>query len=216
MAERVARVVGLDSFDVYIHQVRSRGVAVELGAPNILFVPSSLVDAPEAQRVFLLAKPLLGFATGVGVLAKLTPREVEVLVAAVLRFVAPTHGQGLTSEEVLEETKKRLLRAASRKSRKTLEDAAKQLLAHGPLDFIAWAEKVDRRLIQLATLVADDLVGSVDILRRLERELQHREGAELVRRSPPIADLVRFWVSADAMSLRDAAVSSASVRSNAP
>ncbi|MEZ4256108.1 MAG: tetratricopeptide repeat protein, partial [Polyangiales bacterium] len=205
LANDVCRVAGVGNIDLYVHRVRSRGVAMELSDPPALFVPASIEDLSLPQQTFLLSKPVLAVAIGpAGGGEASRPGWFEVLVAASVRMVAPQYGDGLTSEEVLEDTKRRIQKAISRKAKKVIEERAGHIAALPPIDYAAWSAGVHQCLRQFASLAADDLVATVDITRRLEREHQGREGAELVRKSPVVQGMVRFWLSDTANSLRRA------------
>ncbi|MCA9583152.1 MAG: hypothetical protein KC416_15240, partial [Myxococcales bacterium] len=85
---------------------------------------------------------------------------------------------------------------------KPLEEATQRLLAAPPLDFADWAEGAQRALACAASVVADDLASSVELYRMTQRDLAHRRGEELVRRSPTVLQMLLFWVSEEAMAAR--------------
>jgi tetratricopeptide (TPR) repeat protein len=202
LADAITKATGSRPLDLYVHRVRSRGVALELGETPSLFVPAALNEMTETQQAFLIAKPILAVVAGVDALEKLTPRELEVLVAAAVRLVKPGFGEGLTSEEVLEDTKKRVAKAMSRKSRRTVEELAAFIADGPPVDYAAWAEQAHQALRELSALLADDLVDAVELTRRLDRELSQRESDDLIRRSPALQSLLRLWISDKALAVR--------------
>ncbi|MEM9194549.1 MAG: tetratricopeptide repeat protein, partial [Myxococcota bacterium] len=202
VADRVAVIMGVEQFDLYIHRVRTRGVAVELTSPPSLLVPASVADLPEPQQVFLLARPLLAIAQRLHAIEKLTPRELEVSLASAARNVSPGYGAGLTSEDILDERAKRLHKSLPRRSRKAVEAVASRYVEAPRVDFVRWTEGIQRTSRRLACLLSDDLPSCVELLQRMERELGGLHGPALVKGSPAVADLVRYWVSADAMTVR--------------
>lgn len=202
LADELADVFGIDDFELYVHRVRTRGVSVELGAVPAILVPSQVVDMPRAQQVFMLSQPLMNMGARLHPIDKLTPRELEVLLASASRAVAPGYGAGLTSEDFLDEQARRITKALGRKGRRTMEEAATRYVESDPVDFARWVEKVRRANHRLAALLTDDLAAAVDVVRKAERELAGLDGMSLARKSEVVADLLAFWISEPALQLR--------------
>ncbi len=135
-------------------------------------------------------------------MAKLTPRELEVLLASAARNVQEKYGAGLTSEDFLDEQAKRIYKATPRRQRKALEEAARAYIDAPRVDFTRWARAAVRTANRAAALLSDDLLGTIEVLRRTERDLAALKGSGLVRESEVVRDLVKFWPSAAAMHLR--------------
>jgi hypothetical protein len=202
LADRIAAILGVGEFELYVHRVRSRGLAVELSNPPSLLVPAQVAELPEPQQVFLLARPLAAMSAGLHPVEKLTPREVEVLLASACRNVAPGYGSGLTSEDFLADQAKRIGKALPRRSRKSVEAIAARYVEAPRLDFPRWSAAVGRVCQAVAALLADDLVACVEVMERSERELTGLEGPALIRSSSTLRDLLRFWVSDAGVKLR--------------
>lgn len=202
LADRIAAALGLESFELYVHQDRQRGFAIEMGAPPLLIVPASLGELPLPQQVFAIARPLVHLARGLGLVEKLTPRELEVLLASAARHVRAGFGGGLTSEELLEDQSKRLYKNLARRQRRPMEEAAQAYVDAGRVDFPRWVRGAHRTAIRVAALLADDLNGSLEILRRIDREAPGATGAAWLAASDVARDLVVFWASKPAMHLR--------------
>lgn len=202
LCDRIAGVFGVGEYDLYAHRARGRGVSIELSDPISVIVPVGLAELPEPQQVFALSRVFANIARGIATIDKLTPREVEVVLAAAARTVAPTFGQGLTSEDFLDDQSKRIGKALSRRNRKTLEELAAQYVSSPAPDFPTWARALQQTANRAAVLVGDDLNAGVEVLRRTEREFVGIDGATLARTSPIIADLLRFWVSEAAFAFR--------------
>lgn len=200
--DRIAEILGAPPVELYMHRVRSKGIGVELSSPPALLVPAPVADLPEPQQVFLLARPLYLVARRIHPVAKLQPREIQVLLAAAARQVDPSFGAGLTSDEYLQEHGRRLQRALPRRARRTVEDLARRHLAAPPVDFPSVVAGAEGAALRVAAVLADDLQACVEVLQRTERDLQGLSGAALLRRSGPVHDVVRFWLSDDALALR--------------
>jgi len=202
LADRIASILGVEDFELYVHRVRSRGLAVELSNPPSLLVPAQVAELPETQQVFLLTRPLAAISAGLHPVEKLTPREVEVLLASACRNVSPGYGSGLTSEDFLADQAKRIHKALPRRVRKSVEGMAGRYVETPRLDFPRWSAAVGRVCQAVAALLSDDLVACVEVMQRSERELSGLEGPALVRSSSTVRDLLRFWVSDAGVKLR--------------
>jgi hypothetical protein len=202
LSDRVAAAVGVAEYELFIHRARSRGLSVELSHPPAVLIPAGAADLPVAQQVFVLCRPLAMIALRFQAAAKLTPRELEVLLASAARAVAPGYGAGLTSEDFLEDQQKRIQRALPRKSRKAMEEAAERYVKAQGLDFPRWVARMDRAVARVALVLANELVACVDVLRRTERDLADLDGMSLARQSEVVADLLHFWMSDAAVQLR--------------
>lgn len=200
--DRVGTIFGSPALELFVHRIRGRGVAIELADPTYVLVPAWLSELSEAGQVFLAARVLALAAARLSVADKLTPRELEILVASATRIVAPGFGAGLTSEDVLDDQAKRIGKLLSRKSRRTLDELAPRYARDPIQDYPSFTANVQRAAARVALLVADDLERSVDVLRRLERDGQGLELLAFLRSSPLAQDLVRFHGSEQALELR--------------
>ena len=202
LGDHVAAILGVEEWELYLHQSRQVGHLLELGSPPMVIVPASTADLPQAVQVFLLARPLVQVARGIEAVEKLTPRELEVLLASAARNVDDGYGQGLTSEEFLGEQRKRLHKATPWLHRKVVDEAARAYVAAGPVDFGRLSRGATRTAARVAALLSDDLVASVRALQRTERDIQGLAGPALLAGSPIVRDLLAFWASEPAMHLR--------------
>ena len=202
LADEIGGILGAPAFDLYVHEERSRGLSLELASPPAVVIPAAALELPESHQVFLLARPLIHITRQFPAVAKLTPRELEVLLASAARNVQEKYGAGLTSEEFLDEQAKRIYKATPRRQRKALEEAARAYIAAPRVDFTRWARAALRTANRAAALLSDDLLGTIEVLRRTERDLAALKGVGLVRESEVVRDLITFWPSAAAMHLR--------------
>ncbi|MBX3268882.1 MAG: tetratricopeptide repeat protein [Sandaracinaceae bacterium] len=201
-ADRVAAIFGLGELALYVHRARAKGVAVELSEPPSILVPQGIAEMPEAHRVFALAKAMANISVGLYAVDRLTPRELEIVLAATCRRLSPGFGAGLTSEDVLDDIGKRLYRALPRKNRgRPLDDASRAYVAAKPIDFAHFVEAVQTSASRIALVLCDDLSAALDVLKRTERDLGELSGAKLLRH-PTASRLARFWVSPEAEILR--------------
>jgi tetratricopeptide (TPR) repeat protein len=200
--DRVGAVFGSPPYELFVHRVRGRGVAIELAEPTYVLVPAWLSELSEAGQVFLAARVMGLAAARLSVVDKLTPRELEILVASATRIVAPGFGAGLTSEDVLDDQAKRIGKLLSRKARRTLDELAPRYAQSPIQDYPAFSARVARAAARVGLLVADDLERSLDVLRRIERDGQGLDFPTFLRGSPLAQDLLRYHGSEQALEVR--------------
>ncbi len=195
LVDRLSALFGVEEFDAWIHHTAEAGVIVEPTPKPTVLIPAWLSELDLAGQVFPLARVLFNLARGVHPIDAFSPREIEVLLAASARTVVPSFGEGVATREILDERQRLILKGLPRK-RKDQFKAAATVLARSPAQdlgmFVQWAHQTARRV---ALVVADDLLRSLDVLRRTD---DIGEGPT----SPIVADLLKVWVSKPAMDLR--------------
>ncbi len=203
LADRCASLFGGVEFELFVHSLARREVAVEPAPSPMLLVPSEELERPMPGKVLLLTEPLALVAMGLEVFAKLTPREVQILVAAAVRPVSESFGSGLTAEEELNALSKRLYKALPWLGRKPVQEAAAAYAeVSRKVDFGRLAYKCRRAAFFAAALAADDLGAALAHLRRVHPELSTLDGPELLDRSELVRDLFSFWISPGTHALR--------------
>lgn len=208
LAEQAAAVLGAGPFDLYVHRMRGRGAVVENTEPYAVIVPASVMEVGEREQLFVFGRLMSRIATKTFLIDKLTPRELEVHLAAATRLVVPGFGEGLVNEEYLEDRAKRIGRAISRKSRKAIETLARTYASAPPLDFPAWVRAMDRTAARAGLLVCEDVGTALDHIKRSDKDLvglpmtTTQEMVGCLRRSDAVVDLLRFLLSDEHTTLR--------------
>jgi hypothetical protein len=141
-------------------------------------------------------------ARKLSVVDKLPPDAIEVLLAAAARHVDPSFGTGLTDEGTLNAYAKKVYKSVSWLGRGRVEEAVNLYLGAAPMDIREWTRKVKLTAARAALVVSDDLPRVVEMLRRTEGDLAGLTGDALEEGSLLIGDLMRFWVSESALTLR--------------
>ncbi|MGE0786168.1 MAG: tetratricopeptide repeat protein [Sandaracinaceae bacterium] len=200
-AERVASIFGLGDFSLFLHRARGKGISVELYEPPAIMLPAPIAEMGEAQRTFAFARAMSNIAVGLYAVDRLTPREIEIVLASVARRASPSFGSGLTSEDILEDIGKRTYKGLPRKNRRTLDERCGAYVQSQAVDFAHFVEAIVTSANRIALVVADDLLAVLDVLHKYERDLTHLSGAKLVAH-PMVTRLCRFWVSPEADALR--------------
>ncbi|MFT3921504.1 MAG: tetratricopeptide repeat protein [Myxococcales bacterium] len=196
LSDRIAALVGVQEYELYVHRTRGRGPGIELDGVPLLLVPAWILEQGESQQVFMLARMLILCARKCHPILKLTPRELDVVFAAYTRNQVPSFGTGLTSEEILDDQGKRLYKALSRRTRKLVEDTAQRYAAMGGMDLVPWVESREREATRAAALLCDDLSAALDCLAR------SRDTGATDRSEETTGDLYRFWVGEAALRVR--------------
>lgn len=202
LANRIAAALDIHHFDLFLHRIRNRDISIEFGAHPALLVPATIMEKDPATQAFLLARPMTQIARGFAAVEKLTPRELDVLLASAARIVKPDFGSGLTNEEFLNDQARRLQRAIPRKDRRLVKDAALAYSQVKRVKFDRWANAAHRAATRIALLLCDDLDPIVQETRsRIPPEMQ----SDLVHlhTQPGYLDALKFWASPAAMHLRE-------------
>jgi tetratricopeptide (TPR) repeat protein len=202
IANRIAAALDVRNFDLFLHRVRNRGITIEFGAHPAVLVPATIMEKDPCTQAFLLAQPMTQIARGYHAVEKLTPRELDVLLASAARTVKPDFGSGLTSEEFLNEQTRRLQRAIPRRDRRLVRDAALAYSQAKRVKFDRWVNAAHRTALRAALLVCDDLDPLVQDVRSRIAPEREAEG-ETFETHPTYIDALKFWASPAAMHLRE-------------
>jgi hypothetical protein len=141
-------------------------------------------------------------ARGHQAVEKLTPRELDVLLASAARIVKPDFGSGLTSEEFLNEQTRKLQRAIPRRDRRAVREAAVAYAQAQRVKFDRWVHAAQRTATRAALLLCDELDP---LARELQSQIAPERAAEgeTFESHPEFIDALKFWASPAAMHLRD-------------
>ncbi len=200
LVDRLASFFNLEELDVYVHRHQGRGVGIENTSRPSLLLPIWLGEVGQAQQIYLVTQALAHLARGTYPVHLMNARELSLAVAAAIRSAVPGYGSKLAPPEVLDDRARLLMRGVPRRKRRVLESAAQvcaSMAMPEPNTLVHWLHQTTGRL---AAIVADDIVGVVDVVRRTDK--LGEQGPDLLARSPVIADLMRVWMSEPAMTVR--------------
>ena len=201
LTDRVATIFGLPDHHLYVHQVHSGLLEVELTEPVSIIVPAYLMNLSEAQQVFLLARIMANAVRRLSAVDRLPPHEIELLLVATAESLGYSARTGLDSTAVSDQAR-RISRLLSRRTRRSIEEVAPQFAGAPPPDFAEWVAQVRTAAARAALLVSDELPGSIALVRRLEGDLAGTQGEVRERGIRLAEDLLRFWASDTAFQLR--------------
>ena len=200
LAMRVAKIFGAE-LEVYEHAAADPAILVEPFEMPALVVSQRLRRLPVAQQVFLLSYAIAPIAVRLHPALWLRPPELEVALTGAVRVVAPSFVLGATSTDDGNNAREALRRHVTRKWRRPMEIAAEELAAKPPADVAHWQAAIAQTMLRAALLVADDLPASIEAM-RLVAELPAARGPALVQSSEVVRDLMRFWISNRAATVR--------------
>jgi hypothetical protein len=202
LSDRIAAIFGIVEHDLYLHRAHSGALEIEFTDPPAVLVPSYLTNLSEAQQTFLLARVMANLARGLQAVDKLAPPALELLLASATRNIDPSYGMGLGDDDFLSNQSKRIVKALSRRSRRSMEETALLYSGVPRINFVDWAAKVRLTAARAALVLSDDLPASVELVRRMEGDLAGLSGVALAQGMRVVQDLLRFWVSDSAFALR--------------
>ena len=197
--DRLAAAFGLEELDMYVHAGLGGDVAIELSEPPALMVPTSIGDLSAAERAFLIARPLAAVAMGTHAALKLSAADVGAVLAAAVRRLVPGFEDGSHDADLVARLEPLL--APSWFGRSKVDEVVQHYYAE-PVEAPIWAPTVKLTVTRAAALLSGDLNACVSALRRTGEIAADLRGADLVRRSPLVEDLLGFWGSETAMEVR--------------
>jgi hypothetical protein len=145
---------------------------------------------------------MMNICRGVYVADKMPAQSIHALLIAATRNVDPSFGSGQGDEDYLNSLSRRVGRALPWLGRRPVEDAARAYAPAPTPNMNDWVLRVRMTATRSALLVADDVHGSLTLLRRLEGDLARLSGNALDRGLTLIADAMRFVVSDNAATVR--------------
>lgn len=202
LAERIADVLQAGEFELYLAPQYTGGVTLEFSDPVSIVVPGSFTDLSEPARAFALGRVLINVARRVPLVGKLSPLEIEVYLASAARNADPNFARGLAGEDFLNAQAKKIHKAVSWGKRRVLEDSARLYSRSPASDVASWVDSVTVAGARGALLLANDLPAAIDYLRRTEGDFSGLPAAQAARGMALASDLMRFWISDTAVSLR--------------
>jgi cellulose synthase operon protein C len=199
LATRIGKIFGIE-VEVYEHAAPEPMVIVEPLEVPALVVSQMMRRLPGPQQAFLLAFGVASIATRLHPALWLRPEDLELAVVGGVRTVHPAFTLGAIGDEA-NPARDTLRKVISRRWRRPMELAAEELVVKPPGHVGEWQVMIRQTMLRAAMLIADDLAASFEAMRYVV-ELPAVRGAALVQSSEPVRDLLRFWISNRAASVR--------------
>lgn len=202
LAERVASVFGVESFDLYVHRAHSGPVQLELTDPVSVLVPASVAGLPEPVAVFALARCFASVARGMAAIERLDEEELRLLLGGAARGEDSSFGASGPDDELLSSMQRRVAKALPWLGRGAIELAARSYGSAPPADFGEWLLGARMTSARAAAIVCDDIVSAADFLRRAEGDLSGADSKQSLKARRLLGDLLGFWVSDGAFAMK--------------
>ena len=149
---------------------------------------------------FWIARHLTLLRNGAVLLEKIKPATLELFISAAVYIIRPESKLRLPEERVAE-VAQQIYKALSRKERKALPLAVEKV-SRSPGDIEAWRDSLLRCADRVGLLVCGDIVTAVHELASTSEEKLDANEIDDIIRLPNVADLLRFAVDSDYLSLR--------------
>ncbi|MEZ4300439.1 MAG: tetratricopeptide repeat protein [Polyangiaceae bacterium] len=203
LADRVARSLGVESFELYLSPVWQGPPRVYPGDPPAIVAASSFADFPEPEQLFVLARLLVRVALGPTFLDELTPEALDGFLLAALRTVDPGFGAGELQrprEMAAQGLLSHVQRAIGRRQKKQIEELVLPVLLPS-FDVRPFSLAIRRTEYRAALALSGDIVAAIDHLRRIDAARIPDEARALLKH-PVTSELIRFALQPDAVSER--------------
>jgi len=204
LAERVARTLGIEEFELYLAPQWQGAARVFPGDPACIVGPANFPDLPEPEQFFALSRLLTRIALGVTWLDELSVEAADGLLLATLRAVEPLFGVGEVAgprEQALQNFLQPVQKAIGRRQRKLIEELLPN--TSPGYDARAFMIGVRRTEYRAAYVMSGDLVCAVDYMRRFDRELSRAaESPRVLLQHPVTNELIRYAMTPDAYNER--------------
>jgi hypothetical protein len=200
IATQLAAVFGISEYYLYINPSNTAPPLIELTNPISILVPDSVVALRDAGKVFALSRLFTYAAKGQQAVLKLGS-DLELILTALTYKYNPILSGG-HDLDTLDRLAKRIIKATSWRGRRAVEEAAQHLAGVPNLDIAECLQGMERCAVRAAALLSGDLGVAVAEIQKSDPLLAHLSGRELVSQSNLISDLLSFWVSKPAMTLR--------------
>ncbi|MFT3767764.1 MAG: tetratricopeptide repeat protein [Minicystis sp.] len=133
LADRVARALGIEAFEIYLSPGWQGAARVYPGDPPAIVGSTSFAELPEAEQLYALARLLVRAALGPTWLDELPVDAADGLFLASLRAVEPTFASGeLTPqrESMTQSFLPAVQRAIGRRQKKQIEEIAPTIVSN--------------------------------------------------------------------------------------
>jgi tetratricopeptide (TPR) repeat protein len=204
LADRLARALGIEAFEVYLSPAWQGAARVYPGDPPAIVGSTSFAELPEPEQMYALARLLTRAALGPTWLDELPVDAADGLFLASVRAVEPSFASGeLTPqrESMAQSFLPAVQRAIGRRQRKQIEEIAPTIISN--YDARAITIGVRRSEYRVAYVLAGDLVAAIDYLRRFDRDIgRSTEDPRVLLTHPVTNELLRYALSAEAVAER--------------
>jgi tetratricopeptide (TPR) repeat protein len=210
IVQRLTVLFGIeDHFDVFTVRAGANQVEVEGTFPASLLIPVTLVtSAPRRELVLQIARALGRLRAGSYLAARLSARELGIILAASMRSRYADYGRGLATEEVLNDLAQKIARQVPRRHRRAFDRGVLGVAEAGPLDVNRWRLGMTYTASRASVFGSGDVLGGLENVIRSDRRLASaaavspNELLDIARGFPEIVELVAFVLDDAFIALR--------------
>ena len=204
LADRLARALGIESFEIYLSPSWQGAARVYPGDPPAIVGSTSFAELPEPEQIFALGRLLTRVALGPTWLDELPVDAVDGLFLAVMRTVDPSFGSGEISaarDGMASSFLASVQKAIGRRQKKLCEELLPTVPAH--YDARAITIGVRRSEYRIAYVLGGDLVAAIDYLRRFDRDIgRSADDPRLLLTHPVTNEMLRYALTAESVAER--------------
>ncbi len=206
LADRIARALGIEQFELYLTPSWQGAVRVYPGDPPALVGPIGFAELPESEQVFALGRLLTRVALGVSWLDEIPTEIADAFLLAALRSTAPAFASNALAaprEHATSNLLPGVQRAMGRRQRKQLEELLAQGQVSHDYDMRAFSIAVRRSEYRAAYVLSGNLLAGLDYLRRVDADIARaHDQPKLYLQHPVTNELLRWTLSAEAFAER--------------
>jgi hypothetical protein len=204
LADRLARALAIEAFEIYLSPTWQGAARVYPGDPPAIVGSTTFAELPEPEQLFALARLLTRVALGPTWLDELPVDAVDGLLVAVMRAVDPNFGSGEVSpsrDAMATSFAAGVQKAMGRRQKKQIEELGPNVPAS--YDARAITIAVRRSEYRIAYVLSGDLVAAIDYLRRFDRDIgRSADDPRLLLTHPVTNEMLRYALSAEAAAER--------------
>jgi tetratricopeptide (TPR) repeat protein len=204
LADRLARALGIESFELYLSPVWQGAARVYPGDPPAIVGSLAFAELPEPEQAFALGRLLTRIALGLSWLDEVPVEAMDGFLIASVRSVELLFGSGELSaarEAMAQSFGPPVQKNIGRRQRKALEELLPTLSA--AYDARTFAIGVRRSEYRIGYLLAGDVIAAIDYLKRFDREIARAEtDPRILLQHPVTNELLRYALTADGFNER--------------
>ncbi len=202
VAERVASAVGIDEFELYVANQGVSTLLVTTADPPGIIVPVRLLEMPESVQLFAFTRIFSLMSRRWHACDQFDGATLQHWYMAALRLADSDYAGGTAEDDLVSSLSKRLGKALPWGRRGRVEEAAQACLGVKPAAVEEFRRHARWAAARLASVLSDDLLGSVAWIRQTEGDQSGRPSAMAAPATLLVDELLRGWVSDGATEVR--------------
>jgi hypothetical protein len=199
LADRLARTLGIETYDLYLSPNWQGAMRVYPGDPPAIVGSTNFAELSEPEQLFALGRLLTRIALGPTWLDELPVDAVDGLYLAAMSSVDPSFGSGEVSasrDGMANSFLPAVQKAIGRRHKKLIEELGPNVPAN--YDTRAITIAIRRSEYRIAYVLSGDLVAAIDYLRRFDRDIgRSAEEPRLLLTHPVTNEMLRYALSAE-------------------